>query len=147
MDAHQAAIALFMRLLQRDQSERPKIHAEPSTGVEWQVVIYIGEVPPKIAAHYSRQAAGAVSNASPRREGEADPDAMSKVGRGATVELALEQIIEELSLKLRQRAKADSEICDMVGREYRQGGIVVEAEFHGPAGTSTSRTLATRRDR
>lgn len=107
-DLWYAAMVLFMRVLQRDQSERPKLHAEPGVGGEWLVAIYIGEVPPKLAAHYARQAEGVAKKAAPRREGEEDPDVLSRVGRGRTVEEGLAQIVEELTTKLRLRMSADA---------------------------------------
>ncbi len=103
-----SAMVLFMRVLQRDQSERPKIHVEPGVGAEWLVAIYIGEVPPQLAAHYARQAEGAAKKQAPHRDGEQDPDVMSRVGRGMTVDAALGQIVEELATKLRLRISADA---------------------------------------
>lgn len=106
-DLYYSACVLFMRVLQRDQSERPKIHAEPGVGTEWLVAIYIGDVPPQLAVHYARQAAGAATKTPPMREGEVSPDVQSRVGRGRNVEEALQEIIYELTQKLRARIASD----------------------------------------
>lgn len=100
---YDAITQLFLRVLNRDQTERVGFVVGKGRGAEWIACAYVGETPPDFAKHYARTAVAIERAAVP----EQGPDAMSRVGRGATAEQALLAIKIALLDALTLRIKGD----------------------------------------
>ncbi len=114
-DLYTAISTLFLRLLQRDQSERVGFVVSRGVGSTWIACAYVGETPPDIAKHYARSAVAA-ERESPAEQGL---DAMSRVGKGPTAERALAEIKAKLLDALALRIKGDLGVYELAtGRPF-----------------------------
>jgi hypothetical protein len=98
--------AIFVRLLQRDQTERPRFVLAPGKGAEWHAAVYLGDAPPKIADHYEHVAL--VKGTGLGREGGVSHFTATGPGGVAAVEALRDGLVQAL----RERIESDSSLCD-----------------------------------
>lgn len=98
--------AIFVRLLQRDQTERPRFALAPGKGVEWHAVVYIGDAPPKLADHYDQ--VGLVKAAGIGREGGVAHFVATGPGGMAAFEALRLGLVEALQARI----SSDQTLCD-----------------------------------
>ncbi len=102
VDRFNAICVLFLRALQRDLTEAPKVVVSPAKGALWVAAVFIGEPPRELLAHYQR---GAV-------EGQAMQRAPTlteahRIATGNSGEEAVQALFDGLVATLHTRLESD----------------------------------------
>lgn len=87
-DRFDAISVLFLRVLQRDSTEAPKVVVSPAKGAQWVAAVFIGEPPKELLTHYQRGAVGEAMTRAPTLS-EAFRIATGSSGEGALIALEL----------------------------------------------------------